>query len=294
MLRRKLVGNAPNAPHPSETDRPSARMTARNEVLLSRQEKRALRSLRLLEKVESLGLDGMNPAAAAVLGSRRGLSPLTAPATAQTPGFGMRSRTASPMAQLTSLKATASGGSGGGGGLYGSSGLSQDDEQMAGAMRTARSIGESLASFSDSGDSTAGNNQPQQQATAAGGSPNVASSSSSSSSQQPQQQQKTTTSPTNNASRLKQMQRQKSRRALLQNGQRPDLGTVAGKVRPDLGRVTNAPGAAAATQAAGASDYDVPMTTTASRDAEPQQLSIAQSFVGTISSLFFGRKGGLL
>lgn len=310
MLRRKIVGNSSSGTATNDSDRPS-RMSARNEVLLSRQEKRALRSLRLLEKVESLGLDSRMPA---TVGARRGLSPLTSQATAAAAGGssgsasgfaagGLRSRTASPMTQLTSLKPTAGSG---GGGLYGVSGL--DDEQQFGAMRSARSVAESLASLSDSEGSMTTHSLPQVQRptttvpisnnnaqTSAGGtmrpvrpgSVPIAAPGSSSDRQ---------TSPTD--ARLKQMQRQKSRRALLQNGQRPDLGTVAGKVRPDLGRVANAAPSNFAVNGDGTTDYDAPMTTTtaetAAAAAQQQQMSIAQSFVGTISSLFFGRKGGLL
>lgn len=313
MLRRKIVGNSSSGTATNDSDRPS-RMSARNEVLLSRQEKRALRSLRLLEKVESLGLDSRMPA---TVGARRGLSPLTSQATAAAAGGGsgsasgfaaggLRSRTASPMTQLTSLKPTAGSG---GGGLYGVSGL--DDEQQFGAMRSARSVAESLASLSDSEGSMTTHSPPQAQRptttvpisnnnaqTSAGGTmrpvrpgsvPIAAPGGGSSSSDRQ-------TSPTD--ARLKQMQRQKSRRALLQNGQRPDLGTVAGKVRPDLGRVANATPSTFAVNGGGTTDYDAPMTTTTAETAaaagQQQQMSIAQSFVGTISSLFFGRKGGLL
>lgn len=79
--------------------------------------------------------------------------------------------------------------------------------------------------------------------------------------------------------RVKQMQRQKSRRTMMaagSGGQRPDLGTVRGGNKAEKnGRESGKPveeEAAAVKPAA----------------------SAAQTFVGSISSLLFGRKGGLL
>lgn len=68
--------------------------------------------------------------------------------------------------------------------------------------------------------------------------------------------------------KMSRVQRQKSRRNLIngQSGQRQDLGTVA--VRPDLGKV------------------EVP--------EQSGEKSLVEGFVGSISSLLFGRKGGLL
>lgn len=62
--------------------------------------------------------------------------------------------------------------------------------------------------------------------------------------------------------------RQKSRRNLMNgnSGQRQDLGTV--NIRPDLGKVEQQPKA--------------------------EEKSLVEGFVGSISSLLFGRKGGLL
>lgn len=51
------------------------------------------------------------------------------------------------------------------------------------------------------------------------------------------------------------------------SGQRQDLGTV--NVRPDLGKVENP-------------------------KVEVEEKSLVEGFVGSISSLLFGRKGGLL
>lgn len=64
--------------------------------------------------------------------------------------------------------------------------------------------------------------------------------------------------------------RQRSRRNLLSNGgQRQDLGTVS--VRPDLGKIDRQ-----------------------KTEEAPEEKSLVGDFVGTISSLLFGRKGGLL
>lgn len=265
MLRRKLVGPT------DENDRPS-RMSARNQVLLSRQEKRALRSLRLLEKVESLGLDNMMSSAAnSFAAQQRGISPLAMHQTASA-SAGFRNRTASPMTQLTSLKT----GSGHNQHLYG--GGSSDEEptrNSAAAFRSALSVSESFHSLSDSEGSTTSSSAPV--AAPAKTSPPSRRPTSIGVTKPETPAKDKTTSPTE--ARLKQMQRQKSRRALV-NGQRPDLGTVGGKVRPDLGRV--------APPTVVASDYEEPAPMT------QQHQTMTQSFVGTLSSLFFGRKGGLL
>lgn len=261
MLRRKLVGPA------DDNDRPS-RMSARNQVLLSRQEKRALRSLRLLEKVESLGLDNMMSSANSFAAQQRGISPLAMHQSAASSGF--RNRTASPMTQLTSLKT----GAGHNQNLYGG-GSSDDEPTRSAAFRSALSVSESLHSLSDSEGSTTSSSAQVAPAKTSPPSRRPTSIGVTRSEAAPAKDK--TTSPTE--ARLKQMQRQKSRRALV-NGQRPDLGTVGGKVRPDLGRV--------APPTAAASDYEEPAPMT------QQHQTMTQSFVGTLSSLFFGRKGGLL
>lgn len=260
MLRRKLVGPA------DITDRPS-RMSARNQVLLSRQEKRALRSLRLLEKVESIGLDNMMPSGHSFTAQQRGISPLAA-------SSGFRNRTASPMTQLTSLKT----GAGHNHNLYGGGGSSDEENTRSAAFRSALSVSESLHSLSDSEGSTTSSSAAVAPAKTSVPAPLRRPTSIAVTKTETPAKDKTT-SPTE--ARLKQMQRQKSRRALV-NGQRPDLGTVGGKVRPDLGRV--APPAAANV----AADYEEPAPMT------QQHQTMTQSFVGTLSSLFFGRKGGLL
>lgn len=67
--------------------------------------------------------------------------------------------------------------------------------------------------------------------------------------------------------RMSRNHRQKSRRNLMNgnSGQRQDLGTV--NIRPDLGRV---------------------------EQPKAEEKSLVEGFVGSISSLLFGRKGGLL
>lgn len=287
MLRRKLVGSGT-----ADSNDRQSRMSARNKILLSRQEKRALRSLRLLEKVESIGLDNIMPSSG---GGQRGISPL---AMQSSPAFtGVRSRTASPMAQLTSLKT---------GGRYGGSNNNSDDERQSAlqnrtAIRSALMQGgmssDSLHSLSHAGSdsecsttSSVDREQAQRQPTSLG-------SGASSRADPAKASDTTATRTTSNDKpstdvRLKQMQRQKSRRGLV-NGQRPDLGTVAGKMRPDLGRVAGgssgqptASGRGVRQQSSTDDNKPAPIT--------QQQQTMTQSFVGTISSLFFGRKGGLL
>lgn len=295
MLRRKIVGDSSAFAAADSLDRQS-RMSARNKILLSRQEKRALRSLRLLEKVESIGLDNMMPST-----TSRGISPLALQSSS--PAFsGVRNRTASPMAQLTSLKP----GSRYGGANTSSSNVSTDDEldninQRTSTIRSALrhsglssdslhglSLGTSAAMLaSDSECSTTSSVNPSKHAHLQ---------------QQPRPNTLTdaeSTMPTapSGDSRVKQIQRQKSRRAIGSGGQRPDLGTVAGKVRPDLGRVSS--GAAAATASPSRRTVRHQSSSEEAKAPQPppitqQQQTMTQSFVGTISSLFFGRKGGLL
>lgn len=281
MLRRKLVGNSGSSIVDSSIDRPS-RISARNKILLSRQEKRALRSLKLLEKVESIGLDNFMPSMQQQQTTPLGISPL---AMQSSPAFNGRSRTVSPMAQLTSLKTA---------GRYsgGSSSSGDDDRQNVLENRTAiRSALMKSGLSSDSIHSLNGGGS------GGAGSDSECSTTSSVERSTVTQQKRPTTLPTTSPAsvqesktadtRLKQMQRQKSRRGLV-NGQRPDLGTVAGKVRPDLGRVA---GDQPRLKKQSSDDDKQPPPIT---QQQQQQPTITQSFVGTISSLFFGRKGGLL
>jgi trafficking kinesin-binding protein 1 len=84
------------------------------------------------------------------------------------------------------------------------------------------------------------------------------------------QHDKSPTDPKKHSDRkMNRVHRQKSRRNLMNghSGQRQDLGTV--NVRPDLGKVENP-------------------------KVEVEEKSLVEGFVGSISSLLFGRKGGLL
>lgn len=270
MIRRKLVGG-------TATDRPS-RMNARSQILLSRQEKRALRSLRLVEKVESIGLENI------IQGHHQpvGISPLALGS--------VRSRTASPMTQLTSLK-----------------GIPQqqaprNDDPYALDRDTIRAVlckgmshdrlsdistdGSTTSSITNRDDSDASTLSIDKSSIArlpvetAKTSQETAVTTSKGTSSVPR------TSRSNDA-RVKQMQRQKSRRGLHSNGgQRPDLGTV-GNVRRDS---TTKPHFGVGNQAVD----DVSDEFSEASASISSHQSITQSFVGSISSLFFGRKGGLL
>lgn len=78
---------------------------------------------------------------------------------------------------------------------------------------------------------------------------------------------KSPTDPKKHSERMNRVHRQKSRRSLVNghSGQRQDLGTV--NVRPDLGKIEK---------------------------PKLEEKSLVEGFVGSISSLLFGRKGGLL
>lgn len=275
MLRRKFVGNS--ADENNTTERTS-RLPARNKVLLSRQEKRALRSLRLVEKVESIGLDNI------IHSSSHhhpvGISPLA---------LGSRSRNASPMTQLTSLK-NISHQQRRADDLYAvdretiravlNKGLSHDSDNTS----TDGSTTSSVTHRGDSSDS-ATEKRATVAATTTKTSPKTAGA------EAPRTPQKTD-------SRVKQMQRQKSRRSLMNgnSGQRPDLGTV-GVVRGDpTGAKTrssnNSSNRLGSTKQTQQSIDDDDQSSVTSEAIAPQQ-TITQSFVGSISSLFFGRKGGL-
>lgn len=250
MLRRKIVGET--------TSRTSRPMSARNKVLLSRQEQRALRSIRLMEKVESLGLDNI------ISHQSVGISPL---ALQGSPALtGSRSRTASPMQQLTSLK-----------------NISQRSDDGSGYAFDRGSIKSALSqTFSDIDSDTNSECSTTSSVDRIEGN-KPATTKPATHQPSPSRNAGQTSQPIDG--RLKQMQRQKSRRGLINgaNGQRPDLGTVAGKVRSDLGRVSR-------------SNNESNSRTVESPKKEERptiQQSVAQSFVGSISSLFFGRKGGL-
>ncbi|XP_053672789.1 trafficking kinesin-binding protein milt [Anopheles nili] len=279
---------------PDQADRPS-RMISRNKVALTRLEKKALRSIKIMEKVESIGLENI------MLPPQHppGISPLALHGTSALYTAAATNRGRSPMAQLTSLKH-----------LQDQRRRHQQDELVIDkeTIKAVLSKGlshdtlKSMASSSDgsSGISTAMSSDTDNSSVASFESePRVTESSANSSTP--------TASPLTSA-RLKQMQRQKSRRNLLNgaNGgsQRPDLGTVNGSsrpsVRPDLGTVAsksskmNGAGSASSGKDQRKNQQGTPSTPATQSTPKEESRSLGQSVYGTISSLLFGRKGGLL
>lgn len=252
-----------------------------------------------MEKVESIGLENI------MLPPQHppGISPLALHGTSALYTAAATGRGRSPMAQLTSLKhlrkqqqhqddlvkidkETIK--------AVLTKGLSHDSlKSMASSSGASSGISTAMSSDSDSSSVASYDSEPRTKE-AMGSSATAA-----------------TASPTT-AARLKQMQRQKSRRNLLNgaNGgsQRPDLGTVNGSnrpsVRPDLGTVANKPTAKTSGSGNGKESRKnqqqqlaAATTTTASTAAQTtkeESRSLGQSVYGTISSLLFGRKGGLL
>lgn len=286
-------GSAAHGSATDPADRPS-RIISRNKVALSRLEKKALRSIKIMEKVESIGLENI------MLPPQHppGISPLALHGTSALYTAASTGRGRSPMAQLTSLKhlrkqqqhqddlvtidkETIK--------AVLTKGLSHDSlKSMASSSGASSGISTAMSSDSDSSSVASFESEPRTKET-------MASSGA-------------TASPTT-AARLKQMQRQKSRRNLLNgaNGgsQRPDLGTVNGSnrpgVRPDLGTVGNKQTAKTTSSGSGKDGRKqqqlaaAPSTTVASQTtAKEESRSLGQSVYGTISSLLFGRKGGLL
>lgn len=244
MIRRKFVGS-------SDDDSPDrSRMpSSRDKLLLSRQEKRALRSLRLMEKVESIGLENIMHTSPRYHGV--GISPLA-----------IRSRTTSPMTQLTSLKNISHQK------RRNDDPYAVDKETMRAVLNKGLSHESLLSDITTDGSTTSSVTIPSDTRVSANDSKPKSKSNPHESTKTPQ--------------KIKQMQRQKSRRSLINGGgggQRPDLGTV--------GPVNNLSKSTKQTQELDSDESVVSAT------AHPQQ-SYTQSFVGSISSLFFGRKGGLL
>lgn len=241
MIRRKLVGDS------NGSERCSRSIPTRNKILLSRQEKRALRSLRLVEKVESMGLENIMHVTS---NTTVGVSPL------------VRTRTVSPMSQLTSLK-----------------NIRRCDDPYAIDKETIKAVlnkglsQESLFSESSTTSSIRNLDLTLQE-----------------------ESNSTNSNITNTKTpqKIKQMQRQKSRRSLLNGGgaQRPDLGVVTNTSKsniPKVGSHSHSPNVMIQTSVRDSNDATFSVELVA-----PQQTSYTQSFVGSISSLFFGRKGGLL
>lgn len=279
MIRRKLVGSS------ESPDRASRR----NKVLMARQKKRAFGSLGLMEKVESIGLENIIHTSHH---HHHGISPLAISS--------VRTRTASPMAQLTSLR-----------------NRRRSDDPFAVDIETVRAVlskglsnesiisdittdGSTTSSISSRGGHSSDSTLNSKKSTA----PSSSSTKAVHSPTESNKESAAVTSATKPPGKLKQMQRQKSRRNLLNGGgQRPDLGTVGqaksqsnaasttynnnsdSKMNSKICVSTNK------TQQIQLDDDDDDSSSVAS--VAPQQ-SLTQSFVGSISSLFFGRKGGLL
>lgn len=251
MIRRKLVGSN------SENPERSPRIPARNRILLSRQEKRALRSLRLVEKVESIGLENIMHASSSY-----------------TPRVSIR-RTYSPMTQLTSLKNIAHQ-------QRNDDPYSVDKETIRAVLNKGLSYESLLSDITTDGSTTSSITNHAESSDSTDNSTKLHSSH--------LHTVRLTSNPNETIKtpqKVKQMQRQKSRRSLMNGGggQRPDLGTLPNKTNSNSIHISNQ--STKQTQELD-SDDDVSVASVA-----PQQ-SYTQSFVGSISSLFFGRKGGLL
>lgn len=259
MIRRKFVGASD-----SESPERSSRIITRNKILLSRQEKRALRSLRLMEKVESIGLENIMHTSTRYHGV--GISPLT-----------MRSRKTSPMTQLTSLKNI--------------SHQKRIDDPYAVDKETIKAVlnnglnkglsHESLLSDITTEASTTSS------VTNSNDTPICKNNIDRLIAQDSSRLQPNLSETSKTPQKVKQMQRQKSRRGLISGGggQRPDLGTV-GSVSNNSHNLSN--------QSTKPAQEDDSNDDRSSVVSVTSQQSYTQSFVGSISSLFFGRKGGLL
>ncbi|XP_058818421.1 trafficking kinesin-binding protein milt isoform X3 [Topomyia yanbarensis] len=294
ILRKKFAVASASG----EMERPS-RLTTRNKLALTRLEKKALRSIKIMEKVESMGMDNFMPHAG------HGISPLALHGSSALYTSTVRGRTSSPMAQLTSLKHLQH--------QHHQHQHQQQDELLI-DKETIRAVlskglshdslkhlssGSSDASGSSAASSSGVYGDSDSGSSGSDTRPVVSKTKQIPAKQEPQKQQQQQPSPTT-AARLKQMQRQKSRRSLLNgaNGsQRPDLGTVNGStsrpgVRPDLGTV----GGSNNKSKSNSSKNEPPSTASAAQmqPAPEQSRSLGQSVYGTISSLLFGRKGGLL
>ncbi|XP_058125382.1 trafficking kinesin-binding protein milt isoform X1 [Anopheles coustani] len=298
ILRKRFAASTSNSsggPGPSDPTDRASRVISRNKVALSRLEKKALRSIKIMEKVESIGLENI------MLPPQHppGISPLALHGSSAMYSTASTGRGRSPMAQLTSLKH-----------LQDQRRKHQqqqqqqaDDETVLIDKRTIKAVlskglsHDSLKSMASSSGASSG-------ISTAMSSDSDSSSVASNDSDRPSPA--ATASPTT-AARLKQMQRQKSRRNLMNgaNGgtQRPDLGTVNGAstgrtgVRPDLGTVGGNKPSSAGSKSTSNQGKDTRKETQQAAAAAPKEestRSLGQSVYGTISSLLFGRKGGLL
>uniref|UniRef100_A0A1B0FPX3 Trafficking kinesin-binding protein milt n=1 Tax=Glossina morsitans morsitans TaxID=37546 RepID=A0A1B0FPX3_GLOMM len=257
VFRRKLIGG--------DVERSRIQQQKQQKIMLTRLERRALRSLRLLEKVESIGLENI------ITTQPNAMSQLTS---------GIANRSISPMAQLTSLKnINPNPNSNIVKNLHFDRNQIKDVLQKGLSPQTALPVNKKVKEKSEH------NNDPK-----VSNINKVAISADPQSNPTPINYHDEATT---NA-RSKPIHRQKSRRN-LKNGQRPDLGTIEGRVRTDLGRVsprTNRNQQQSSTQrVVSESGANKSSSTSNGRDNEQ---TLTQSFVGTVSSLIFGRKGGWL
>ncbi|XP_015035466.2 trafficking kinesin-binding protein milt isoform X1 [Drosophila pseudoobscura] len=281
LIRRKIVGDQ------QQQHRSSLSKQQQQKIMLSHLERRALRSLNLIEKVESIGLEN-------IISAQRGL------------GAGIANRSSSPMSS-GSLQS-----------LHTSSNSIVDDihfdrAQIKGVLHRGlksptptSSAAAAIAATTASSSTSAYNSddsddqglmmkiRPKDTSTttkAAAAAQQTDGASCSTGGTAP-------STSTSSDTRVKQMQRQKSRRQ-LKNGmanQRPDLGTIdgggGGRVRPDLGRVADSSGANKTSASRVAARREAAAARAEEEEAAPQ--TITQAFVGSVSSLLFGRKGGWL
>ncbi|XP_065356318.1 trafficking kinesin-binding protein milt isoform X2 [Calliphora vicina] len=272
LIRRKLVGGDIERPNRNQQHQ------KQQKIMLTRLERRALRSLRLVEKVESIGLENI------ITTQPNAMSQLAS---------GIANRSASPMAQLTSLKNIHTNSNNLVNDLHFDRNQIKDvlqkglhPQELQTPTSSKSSVGGGALRTSDQREpklKEGDTKQKQQQkmhkldddAQRAAGS--------------------IMSDLENSSIRAKQMLRQKSRRN-LKNGQRPDLGTIGGRVRTDLGRVSpkqHDQPLSTRNKASGSISKQI-SSNNKDHDTKEAQQSITQSFVGTVSSLLFGRKGGWL
>lgn len=301
ILRRRFVGDCLSSSGLSE-QRASRIVTRNKQITYSHLERRALRSIRILEKVESVGLENIMSTTAS------NISPLALHGSPTLYTSARQGRTTSPMAQLTSLKHMNSSDFKNSQSTSSSSTNKFAHDPVGAALSkgfssdSIKTISDGYASSDNSSISSISNNQhirgndtgsAQQQHSRESSTPRQRDTVS------PPTRMGVPAQPGTNAvdNKVKQMQRQKSRRTLMNgNGtaaQRPDLGTVRGNMRSDLGTVANSNGGNNNTRN-NSNKSNNTTSTSPSQHAKPEERSIAQGVVGTLSSLLFGRKGGLL
>ncbi|XP_075151715.1 trafficking kinesin-binding protein milt isoform X2 [Haematobia irritans] len=271
LIRRKLVGG--------DIDRPNRNQQQQKQqkIMLTRLERRALRSLRLVEKVESIGLENIIT---------------THPNTMSQLASGIANRSASPMAQLTSLKNIHTNSNNIVSDLHFNrnhikdvlhKGLHPQQSPTENNLPTVCDLPK------DSGIKSAKSNELKTTTRDRNSHEKV----------QLQAQPAVGNSAIdieNSSVRIKQMQRQKSRRN-LKNGQRPDLGTIGGRMRGDLGHVSSKQSELSLAKEKPSSstpNNNKHIYMSEKSEAKEASQSIAHSFVGSVSSLLFGRKGGWL